>query len=301
MASSPNPLLVIIILSWDSLEDTLTCLEAARKSDYPDFRILVVDNANQPELAVILPRDFPGTHLLQNQTNLGYAAGNNLGIQWALAQGAALILLLNDDICIEPETCRQLAAMAARIPNLAAVGGKIHPLGSPTLLWAAGESFPRHAPLVLDQGQFNLPRQVRYAVGGCILLTRAALQQVGLFDEALFMVHEEKDWCARAAQAGFMTWYTPAAVAWHDLNNSFTSGWSPFYHYLFVRNNLYLWQNQEGKVSFWLKIQKAIEMWWSEIVFIHRHGKQSLRRARAASRGVLDFLAASYGRPPAGL
>ncbi len=90
--------LAIIILSWDSIQDTLACLQAAMRSDYPAPDLLIVDNANQRRLAELLERDHPGIHLLQNQANLGYAAGNNVGIRWALGQGADYILLLNDDV-----------------------------------------------------------------------------------------------------------------------------------------------------------------------------------------------------------
>lgn len=297
-----NPHLVIIILSWDCIQDTLACLKSAACISYSNFDILVVDNANRAELQAILARDFPGVHLIQNQNNLGYAAGNNIGIRWALEREASYILLLNDDITLEPDACGHLIELASGIPHIAAVGGKIRPLRQPFLLWSAGEAFPRQAPVVRDDGQYDSPRQIRYAAGGCILLTRAALVKVGLIDEAFFMVHEEKDWCYRAAQAGFLSWYTPRSIAWHALDHSFTSRWSPSYHYLYVRNNLYFWQKHLcASKSGINKVRQAASYGWQEIVFIRRHGRQPFQRGCAGIRGAWDFLSSKFGAPPRGL
>ena len=219
-------------------------------------------------------------------------------IDQALAQGAEFILLLNDDISIEPSTCRVLVAEAARHPTLAAVGGKIRPTGKPNLLWSAGEPFPPQEMIVQDKGQFDIPRTVRYVVGGCILLSRNVLLKIGLFDESFFMVHEEKEWCSRAARAGFQTWYTPDAVAWHDLEHSFTSHWSAAYHYLYVRNNLYFWQKRSPGSSGWQTLQQALAAWWQEIGFIRHSGTQPMHRIWAASLGAVDFLLGRLGPPP---
>ena len=169
------------------------------------------------------------------------------------------------------------------------------------MLWAAGEAFPREAPLQLDTGQYDSPRPVRYVVGCCILLNCAALEQVGLFDEAYFMMHEEKDWCTRAVRAGFQNWYIPAATAWHDLEHTFTSQGSPRYHYLYVRNNLYYWQKGTTDVKGWQRLRQSLAYVWQEIIFIRHHGKQPVLSARAAGRGALDFLAGRLGPPPQGL
>ena len=296
-----SPLIVILILSWNSIPDTLTCLQAASQSDYPSFKLLVVDNANQPALAAALANTSCDVTLIQNPANLGYAGGNNAGIRWALDQGADYVLLLNDDMLIEPATCQNLVTAAQRDPACAAVGGKIHPLGEPHLLWAAGEAFPREAPCVLDAPPYDQPRQLRYAVGGCALLSRAALKVVGLFDEAFFLLHEEKEWCARALRAGFHIRYTPQAVAWHNLHSSFTSQRAPAYHYLYVRNNLLFHQRQGSLRPGWGGLSQAMQFWWYEAVFIRRCGSQRLRSAWAAGRGALDYLRSSFGPPPAGL
>lgn len=295
------PLVVIIILSWDSIEDTLACLRSALCSDYPNFEILVVDNAQQPGLGDILQRDFPEVYLLRNPENLGYAAGNNRGIGWALEQGAQWVLLLNDDITLEPDTCRLLVELAAQDLRVAAAGGKVRPKDQPGKLWAAGEAFERQQPVVEDKGQFNTPQAVRYVAGCCILLSRIALAKIGLFDELYFMLAEEKDWCQRAIRAGFSIRYHPQAVAWHDLRDSLGVRQSPLYHYLYVRNNLYFWQKFSPQATLQNRQRKIIDLIWQEIQFIYRHGKQRLRRSEAALRGAQDFLSGRFGPPPGDL
>jgi hypothetical protein len=296
------PLVVIIILSWDALDDTFACLQAAQRSDYPNYEILVVDNAQQPRLAERLQRDFSEVYLLQNPANLGYAAGNNRGISWALEQGAQWVLLLNDDITVEPDTCRRLVEAAAQHPNMGAVGGKIRPLGQPKLLWAAGEAFPRAEPLRRDTGQYDASRPATYITGCCILLCREALLSVGLFDESFFMLHEEKDWCRRAFKAGYYIWYVPKAVAWHDLKGNLTSSSSPAYHYLNVRNQLIYWNKHTERITPERRQRQVIDSTWGELKYIFHHGgKQRLRRSWAALRGAFDFMAGRFGPPPKGL
>jgi len=134
-----------------------------------------------------------------------------------------------------------------------------------------------------------------------LLLNRRALEAVGLLPEEFFMLHEEKEWCYRAARAGFHIWYTPEAVAWHHLENSFTTVWSPAYHYLFVRNTLFF-QLRFGQVpGGWRRIMHACEIGSQEAAFIRHNGDRRLHRLMAAGWGVFDFLRGRSGPPPEGI
>ncbi len=115
------------------------------------------------------------------------------------------------------------------------------------------------------------------------------------------MVHEEKEWCFRAARAGFQNWYTPGAIAWHHLDLAFNKLQSPAYHYLYVRNNLYFWQRCGQLRAGWSGLTRAIQVWWQEVVFIRRGGKGKLRSTWAAGRGALDYLRGRSGPPPGDL
>jgi GT2 family glycosyltransferase len=92
----------VIILNWNGYKDTLECLRSVDKIDYPKFETVVVDNASTDGSVEAIRKRFPHVTLLENGQNLGYAAGNNVGIRHALANGAGYILLLNNDTVVDP-------------------------------------------------------------------------------------------------------------------------------------------------------------------------------------------------------
>jgi len=97
-------------------------------------------------------------------------------------------------------------------------------------LWAAGECFPWAKPYPLDNGLYDYPKDISYAVGCCILLRGSILEIIGLLDQDYFAVYGESDWCYRAQKAGYRIRYAPNAVVQHKVSVSFTRNWSSTYH-----------------------------------------------------------------------
>lgn len=290
-------LVFIIILNWNQPDDTLDSLRAASLCNYPNFKLLVVDNGSLDQSVSKIRSIYPDLVIIENQRNLGYAAGNNVGIDYALAHGAEYILLLNNDAFIEPDT---LSHMVAAIDDsaVAAVGCKVRLMEDPDRLWAAGECFNR-GQLPIDDGSFDRPGDIRYAAGCCILVTRMALQMIGLLDEEYFLVHEERDWCYRAVRAGFRIRYAPQAEVRHKV--TFTAQWSPGYHYLFVRNQLRLWQRNGIIPVNWRSLRGAFWVWRQETSFIAKYDQHKFARLYGATWGVIDFYRQRFGPPPENL
>jgi len=97
-----------IVLNWCGETVSRECLQSLRESDYPSLTILLVDNGSHDQSGERLRETFPDVSYLQTGSNLGYAGGNNRGIQWALERGADFILILNNDTALEPRTVSQL-------------------------------------------------------------------------------------------------------------------------------------------------------------------------------------------------
>jgi GT2 family glycosyltransferase len=294
------PLLHVVVLNWNHPADTVACLSAVARSDYPSFRTLVVDNGSTDDSVTQIRSAFPEIPLLRNDTNLGYAEGNNVGIRYALKEGADYVLLLNNDALVKEDTISRLMARADA-PAVAAVGCKVRIFEAPERLWAAGECFPREHAYPLDDGRFDAPGEINYAVGCCVLMCRRAIEDVGLLDADLFAVHEERDWCYRARAAGYRVLYASDAIVLHKVSTSFTSGRSPAYHYLYVRNQLRFWERRGTIPANWRCLRGVFLMWRREIDFVRHHGNSKLRRAWGATRGALDYVWGRFGPPPAGL
>jgi GT2 family glycosyltransferase len=293
----PDPITYIVILNWKRPSDTLSCIRAAQQTRRPRSHIVVVDNASSDGSTRIIRHAFPNLPLITNEKNLGYSGGNNVGIRYALSHGADHVLILNNDALLEPDTLGYLVRTME--PDVAAVGGKVYLHKDHQRLWAAGECFARRS-YPYDHGQFDQPRPVAYAVGCCILLNAVSLQEIGLFDEAFFLVHEEKEWCWRARQAGYQVIYQPQAVTYHSNDRSFTNTWSPIYHYLSARNELLFWEKQGIIPGGWRSLYGAFLVGREEIRLTLK-GKDKLSRSWGVIRGLIDYFQRRFGPPPPNL
>jgi N-acetylglucosaminyl-diphospho-decaprenol L-rhamnosyltransferase len=234
---APRPACSIIIVNWNVCALLRRCIASLPDAAGPGLRyeVLVVDNASHDDSVAMVRAEFPGVRLLVNTVNRGFTGGNNQGI--AASRGRTL-LLLNPDTEMAPGALTTLLATLDATPDVGVVGPQLrNPDGStqssrrrfPTLATALIEStplqpyLPRH-PLLRRYYVADQPDDVRHDVdwitGACMLVRRAALQQVGGFDERYFMYSEELDLCRRIRAAGWRIVYEPAAVVVHHEGQS---------------------------------------------------------------------------------
>jgi len=169
-------------------------LEACLRS-LPAFgACVVVDNASKDGTAEVA-REFPGVRVIENDTNVGFAAAANQG---AAACDAPFVLLLNSDVEITAGAIGRLLAKMDAEPRCAAACAR--------LVTVDGH----------DQLPFK-PGVVKWAPGACLLLRRSALDAVGWFDPRFFFYNEDVDLGIRLRKAGWRIWYVPeAAVVHHE-------------------------------------------------------------------------------------
>jgi len=238
----PLPKTAIIVLNWNGLADTCECLNSLRTITYPNRDIIVVDNGSSGDDAQVLQErfsDFIG--MIVSPENLGFAGGCNLGIRQALALGADYVLLLNNDVTVDPSFLAEMVRAAEELPDAAALCPKVYFYDRPTVICSTGG---RVHPWVgaarqvgrgeEDRGQYDRIAVRDYADGACMLIKREALARVGLLDEEYFAYWEETDWCARASEAGYRSYYVPTARVWHKTARSQAPDNN--YYFLFRRN-----------------------------------------------------------------
>lgn len=247
----------VVVLNWNGIEVTPRCLDSVLRSACPPDLILLVDNASTDGSADLVRNRYPQVVLIENEANLGFAEGNNVGIRYLLERGFDLVLLLNNDTVLDAQALCELRRAADAQPA-AAYGATIHELAAPGRVWFAGGSLSRltleakHAArLAADRGA---PQPTDFITGCCLMFHSRALRSIGLLDEAFFAYYEDVDWCLRAAAAGARLLYVPAAVVHHEVSHSFRRGdgggaaaarypWaqsSPLTLYLAYRNRLLL-------------------------------------------------------------
>jgi GT2 family glycosyltransferase len=160
--------------------------------------------------------------VIVNAANLGYAAGNNVGLQRALEAGADYILLLNNDTLVAPDMLDELVAAALADQRAGLLSPKMYYADQPDRLWYAGA---QQQPWTLaavrthrgesDSAEPQTPQAVDYVFGCGMLIRRAVLEEVGLFDPGYFMYYEDADFCLRVRAAGYRLLYVPRARLWH--------------------------------------------------------------------------------------
>jgi hypothetical protein len=96
-----NPLVYIITINWNGIDDTIECLDSLKGITYPNCKIIVVDNGSKNNQAEKIKEKFRNIELIKNKKNEGFVIANNQGIKLALKNGADYILLLNNDTIIK--------------------------------------------------------------------------------------------------------------------------------------------------------------------------------------------------------
>ena len=265
----PKPRVYIVILNWNGWRDTIECLESVFRLNYPNYRIIVCDNASTndsvekirswargqedvevknpllssfvlPQSAKPIPlaelhaeeRDWTshdqGSQLtiLHTGANRGFAAGNNVALNFVLKCGEFdYVWLLNNDTIVEPDALTELIQRANRDKNIGICGSTLLYYDDPHIVQACGGATynpwlarATHIGDGLRRNQLppleEVERDMAYVAGASMLVSRQFLEAVGLMSEGYFLYFEEIDW-ARRAGADFRLAYCPASFVYH--------------------------------------------------------------------------------------
>jgi GT2 family glycosyltransferase len=226
-----DPLVALLILTWNRRDDVLRCVASLPRLGYPNLLPVVIDNASRDDSVAALRARHPGLELIEQARNLGYAGGNNAGIRWALERGADYVQLINSDTEVTPGLTGELVRVAESDARIAVVGCRNLLMEDPTRLWGAYSTLTYGPFLVRSDGAgardgptWRVLRDVDAVIGNGYLWRRSALERIGLLDESLFGYHEDVDWCVRASRAGDRVVYAGGAAIIHRGGSSSAPG-----------------------------------------------------------------------------
>jgi len=224
--------LSIVFLNYNTRDLTRQALNSVlAAAEGLTVELFVVDNASVDGSADMVAEEFPQVKLIRNTANVGFAAGNNVALRQVTGE---YVLLINTDTIVRRDALRTMVEFLDAHPEAGACGCKIldpdgtlqldSRRGFPTPLAAfckmSGLSrfFPKH-PLIAHYHMTYLdPEQtaeVEVLSGSCMMVRKAAMDQVGLLDEDYFMYGEDIDWCYRFHQAGWKIYYVPTTSIIH--------------------------------------------------------------------------------------
>ena len=232
----------IITINYNGLDDTCALIETIPFNE--NMEVIVVDNASKNQEADTIAKRYPRVKVIQSERTLGFAGGNNLGIQ--AAQGKYLFLINNDTIIRD----FKIQALIDRMESSCDIGvvcPKIRFAWDNNPIQFAGYSKLSRVSVrnhaigfnEEDLGQYETAHPTPYAHGAAMLIKREAINKVGLMPECYFLYYEELDWSMMFTRAGYQIWYEPKCTIYHKESQA-TGQNSPLRTYYLTRNRLLL-------------------------------------------------------------
>ena len=238
------PLVNIVILNWNGFEDTSECIGSILNISYDNYNIIVVDNGSDKDESKEISTKFPEVITLRSETNLGFSAGNNLGIKWALRKGADYILLLNNDTIVEKNFLDILVDNASKNRTVGLAVPKINYYSDPSKVWYAGGYISKFRGAALTEGNGKSDSNqiknafVTFATACCLLIDKRVINDIGLMDENYFLYLEDADYCIRSSKHGYKILFVAQSKIYHKINESTTKEHNYVPLYYNTRNRL---------------------------------------------------------------
>jgi GT2 family glycosyltransferase len=237
--------LYAVTVNWNLKQDTLECVASLLAAGVPMGHVIVVDNGSTDGSTPALHERFgDAIHSIESSKNLGFGGGCNLGIEYALDQGAEWILLLNNDTVVAPALLVEWLRAVAAHPDYAIIGPLILEHHAPDRIWYLGDRLVPTSLITysIARGQIDTGRLAAFIpvdfVCGCgMFVRREVFEQIGFFDPSFFMYAEEVDLCWRARAAGFRLACATQAKMWHKISISADRD-RPMTRYLRIRNQI---------------------------------------------------------------
>lgn len=193
----------------------------ALKNTYQNIEIIVVDNGSEINPVPEWQKKYPQVIFIRSEKNLGFAGGNNVGIN--AAKGNYFFLVNNDTVFTE-SLVTELVHTLNEHENVGIVSPKICYFNQPKMLQYVGYTPMNYftarnkqvGQFEKDNGQYNQVTGITgFAHGAAMMVKREAIMKAGLMAENFFLYYEEMDWCDRVKQAGFEVWVNMQALIYH--------------------------------------------------------------------------------------
>lgn len=215
--------LFVVIVHFGELFITQKCVESLYKKEKSGFFTVVINNA-QERISEENFKNKKGLHVINNPQNIGFAAGVNVGIRYALSQNANGVLLLNNDTIISNPILHKLTSILKRHEKIGVVAPAIHFTKNVISLYDLGGKLNhyigRTSHIEATSIQNKSLRFVEYVSGCCMMIRSEVIKKIGYFDERFFLYYEDVDFCLKARMNGFNIAVDPSCIIDHALSTS---------------------------------------------------------------------------------
>jgi len=258
-----TPLVSIIILNFNAGKLLLNCIESLTKLAYQNIELIIVDNVSTDNSQNQCKEKFPQVKLIQNEKNSGYCGGNNVGIKNANGE---FIIIINPDTIVESNLIDELLD-AYNIHGEGLYQPKILSLEDKSILQSTGNMIHVFGfGFARDKGnqensKIKETAKIGYAAGTCLFALKETFLKLKLFDEFLFLYHDDLDIGWRASQKGINSYIVPQTTIYHA--ESYSLKWSKKKFFWLERNRRYCLMTHYSPDT--LKIIRK-ELWITELL-----------------------------------
>ncbi len=248
------PLVSIVTINYNQTDTTCAFLDSARRLTYPNYEIIVVDNASEINPAEqIRQGGYTHIQLISNSENLGFTGGNNVGI--AAAKGE-FIFIVNNDTELTPDLLERLLAPFKADNRIGVTCPKIRYFYNRDVIQYAGyhslNKLTGQTVAVgtkeIDSGQYDQSGPTHFAHGCAMMVKREVIEQVGRFAERFFLYYEELDWSQRIKKAGYVIYYQAEALIYHKESVS-VGKTNPMKVYYLTRNRIFFMRRHTNSIQ----------------------------------------------------
>jgi GT2 family glycosyltransferase len=205
------PKVFVIVLNYNGKKYLKKCLNSVYKLNYPNLEVVVIDNASDDDSFEEARKRFSLFHFIKNSRNLGFAAGNNIAIRYALEKMADYVFLLNNDAVIEKNSLKNLVKKAEKNNGQGLWSPMIYE-GVSDSVWFEGGKVVWSKMKTLHK---KLTKKTDYITGCAMLVGKDVFKRIGLLDEDYFLYYEDADFSWRAKKAGFLLEIVPETRVFH--------------------------------------------------------------------------------------
>jgi len=231
-----TPLVSIVILNWNGLDDTLKCLDSVKELKYKNYEVIIVDNGSEGSIKPLEKRITKNVKLVKNEINMGFAGGEVSALPYCEGE---YILLLNNDATIKADAIEKALQTFSLDEKIAVVGSRSYSVDEDSEASHGFYSFQRIDPITSEVATYssddNKVTDWPTVSGSGVIIKKSVIDSIGYFDERFFAYYEETDLFARYLRAGFRIVYNPSFIIWHK-DGASTRNKRFMYYYLMLKN-----------------------------------------------------------------
>ena len=223
----------IIILNWNGWADTINCLRSIQDiADINSIKIIVIDNGSTDDSIARIKEAHPNIELIQNDRNLGFGGGCNVGLLRSIDDNVDFAWLLNNDTIVNSESLQELVNIADSDPHIGIIGSVIYCMDSTDSIQTWGGGYINYwTGSVNHIHNKKIASKLQYITGASMLIRISALREVGMFDDtSYFMYWEDADLCFRFVKNRWKLAIAEKSRILHKESSSFRNN-----HHLLVR------------------------------------------------------------------